>query len=57
VVIIITGVTYDREGFRFWNGNENVTGELRELMDTAKMDWIEEHGSPDEKRLYGIATA
>ena len=57
MVIIITHVTYDREGFRFWNGSENVTADLRDLMDTAKASWIEEHGTPDEKRLYGIATA
>lgn len=57
MVIIITHVTYDREGFRFWNGSENVTGDLRDLMDEAKASWIEENGTPEEKRIYGIATA
>ncbi len=57
VVIIITDVSYDREGFRFWNGSENITGDLRDLMDEAKASWIEENGTPEEKRIYGIAAA
>jgi len=56
-VVIITHVTYDRDGFKFWNGSENITADVRELMDTAKASWIEENGTPEEKRIYGIATA
>lgn len=36
MIIIITGVTYDRDGYKFWNGSENVTADLRELMHDAK---------------------
>ncbi len=43
MVIIITDVSYDRDGYKFWSGSENVTADLRELMHDAKADWFETH--------------
>ena len=50
-VVIVTRATRDHVGFRFWNGTEDVTKDLRFMMDTAQadedtpacVDWLEKH--------------
>jgi len=42
MVILITRATREATGYRFWNGSEDVTGELRFLMNTAEETTPEE---------------
>lgn len=41
MIIILTGATYDRDGYEFWSGSENVTEQLQDMMDKAKAEHLE----------------
>jgi len=47
-VVIVTRATRDHVGFRFWNGTEDVTKDLRFMMDTAQADFDELLREADE---------